>query len=60
MVDYFIFWKIIELILKKLYIPNKIVFILFEVPKDTGIPHFVSLINPNINNKRISITGWYS
>lgn len=46
--------------IKKVIYPKKNSFVLFEVPENEGIPHFVSQINPNINLSRISMTGWYS
>jgi len=32
---------------------------IFEVPEESGIPHFVGHVSPNVNIHRISITGWY-
>lgn len=32
--------------------------VLFKVPEH-GIPHFVSHVAPNVNNKRIALAGWY-
>jgi Rps23 Pro-64 3,4-dihydroxylase Tpa1-like proline 4-hydroxylase len=32
---------------------------LFEIPPENGIPHFVSHVAPNVPIQRISITGWY-
>ncbi len=32
---------------------------IFEVPEECGIPHFVGHVAPNVTIPRISITGWY-
>ena len=37
---------------------NKIT--LFEIPKEKGIPHLVSHVNPGVKLNRISYTGWFS
>ena len=33
---------------------------LFHIPKDGGIPHYVSPVNPGVQLNRISFTGWLS
>jgi len=34
-------------------------FMIFEVPPEKGIPHFVSHVSPNIKFHRYAITGWF-
>lgn len=34
-------------------------FIIFHVPEEKGIPHFVSHVAPNIEHSRFAITGWF-
>lgn len=41
------------------YVPLFNTFIIFEVPLEKGIPHFVSHVNPNIKHNRYAITGWF-
>jgi Rps23 Pro-64 3,4-dihydroxylase Tpa1-like proline 4-hydroxylase len=32
---------------------------IFYVPENTGIPHYVSHIAPNVKNQRFAISGWF-
>ena len=48
-----------HLTVKKVIVPKFNNFILFDIPSYNGIPHFVSHVAPRINNKRISIAGWF-
>jgi Rps23 Pro-64 3,4-dihydroxylase Tpa1-like proline 4-hydroxylase len=41
-------------------VPSFNTFFIFNVPSDTGIPHFVSHIAPNVKYSRYAITGWFS
>ena len=41
------------------YTPDFNSLLLFYVPFENGIPHYVSHINPNVPYPRLSITGWY-
>jgi Rps23 Pro-64 3,4-dihydroxylase Tpa1-like proline 4-hydroxylase len=41
------------------FVPEFNSFIIFQVPENTGIPHFVSHVAPNVKYSRYSITGWY-
>jgi Rps23 Pro-64 3,4-dihydroxylase Tpa1-like proline 4-hydroxylase len=34
-------------------------FIIFKVPTESGIPHFVSHVSPNVKFSRYAITGWF-
>ena len=34
-------------------------FMIFEVPNEIGIPHFVSHVSPNVKLNRYAITGWF-
>ena len=47
------------LTVKKVIAPKFNNLILFDIPKYNGIPHFVSHVAPRINNKRISMAGWF-
>jgi SM-20-related protein len=41
------------------FVPIFNTFLIFEVPVDIGIPHYVSHVNPNITYNRYAITGWF-
>jgi Rps23 Pro-64 3,4-dihydroxylase Tpa1-like proline 4-hydroxylase len=41
------------------YVPTFNQLILFEVPENIGIPHFVSHVAPNVPYVRYTITGWF-
>lgn len=47
------------LTVKKVIVPKFNNLILFDIPSYNGIPHFVSHVAPSINNKRISMAGWF-
>ena len=32
---------------------------IFYVPENTGIPHYVSHVSPNVKNQRFAISGWF-
>ncbi len=42
------------------YTPEFNTLMLFEVPEEEGIPHFVGHVAPNVPIPRIAITGWFS
>lgn len=42
------------------FIPQFNNFIIFHVPEETGISHFVSTVAQNVKYSRYSITGWFS
>lgn len=41
------------------YVPEFNSFVIFHVPLDVGIPHFVSHVAPNVKFSRYAITGWF-
>ncbi len=41
------------------FIPSFNTLMIFEVPVETGIPHFVSHIAPNVKYNRYALTGWF-
>jgi Rps23 Pro-64 3,4-dihydroxylase Tpa1-like proline 4-hydroxylase len=41
------------------YVPGFNNLMLFEVPENSGIPHYVSHIVPNVKYNRFAITGWF-
>ena len=41
------------------YVPGFNNLILFEVPDDKELPHFVSHVNPYVKFNRFTITGWF-
>jgi Rps23 Pro-64 3,4-dihydroxylase Tpa1-like proline 4-hydroxylase len=41
------------------YVPLFNSLMIFEVPKESGIPHFVSHVSPNVKFNRYAITGWF-
>ena len=41
------------------YVPGFNNLMLFDVPENTGIPHYVSHIVPNVKYSRFAITGWF-
>ena len=41
------------------YVPGFNNLMLFEVPENNGIPHYVSHIVPNVKYNRFAITGWF-
>ena len=41
------------------YTPDFNSMILFEIPPEKGIPHFVSHVHPSVPFPRLSITGWF-
>jgi len=40
------------------YVPKYNCAVLFDIPTQSGIPHFVSHVAPGINKKRLAITFW--
>jgi hypothetical protein len=44
---------------KKIIVPKFNNLVIFDIPSYNGVPHFVSHVAPNVDNKRISITGWF-
>lgn len=42
------------------YVPEFNSFVIFNVPEEKGIPHFVSHIAPNVKFNRYAITGWFN
>ena len=42
------------------YVPEFNNLIIFDVPQEYGIPHYVSHIAPNIKLSRYSVTGWFN
>jgi Rps23 Pro-64 3,4-dihydroxylase Tpa1-like proline 4-hydroxylase len=42
------------------FIPQFNQFVIFHVPEQTGISHFVSSVVQNVKYSRYSITGWFS
>lgn len=41
------------------FIPSFNTLMIFEVPIENGIPHFVSHIAPNVKYNRYALTGWF-
>lgn len=41
------------------YVPLFNSFMIFEVPPNIGIPHFVSHVSPNVKLNRYAVTGWF-
>lgn len=41
------------------YVPGFNNLMLFEVPENSGIPHYVSHVVPNVKYNRFAITGWF-
>ena len=41
------------------YVPEFNSFIIFNVPENVGIPHFISHVAPNVKLSRFAITGWF-
>jgi len=41
------------------YVPTFNSFVIFNVPPNTGIPHFISHVSPNVKYSRFAITGWF-
>ncbi len=41
------------------FVPSFNSLMLFEVPPDKGIPHYVSHVSPNVKYSRYAITGWF-
>lgn len=41
------------------FVPSFNTFVIFEVPTNKGIPHFVSHVSPNIKYSRYAISGWF-
>jgi SM-20-related protein len=41
------------------YVPTFNSLVIFSVPKDEGIPHFISHVSPNVKHARFAITGWF-
>lgn len=44
----------------KVIIPSFNTLVLFDIPTQSGVPHFVSQVAARVPNKRISITGWFN
>jgi Rps23 Pro-64 3,4-dihydroxylase Tpa1-like proline 4-hydroxylase len=42
------------------YVPEFNSFVIFKVPENGGIPHYVSHVSPNVKYSRYAITGWFS
>jgi Rps23 Pro-64 3,4-dihydroxylase Tpa1-like proline 4-hydroxylase len=42
------------------YVPTFNTFLIFYIPKDNGIPHFISHVSPNVKVSRYAITGWFN
>jgi SM-20-related protein len=42
------------------YVPQFNNLIIFHVPEENGIPHYVSHVTPNIKLSRFAITGWFN
>ena len=41
------------------WVPDFNNFVIFDVPEDTGIPHFVSHVSPAVKYHRYALTGWF-
>lgn len=41
------------------FVPSFNSFVIFNVPSNEGIPHFISHVSPNIKYSRFAITGWF-
>lgn len=41
------------------FVPSFNTLMIFEVPSENGIPHFVSHIVPGLKNVRYAVTGWF-
>jgi len=41
------------------FVPTFNSFVIFNVPKEEGIPHFISHVSPNVKYSRFAITGWF-
>jgi Rps23 Pro-64 3,4-dihydroxylase Tpa1-like proline 4-hydroxylase len=41
------------------YVPKNNCAVLFDIPSQSGIPHFVSHVAPGITKKRLAITCWF-
>lgn len=41
------------------FVPSFNTFVIFHVPEEKGIPHFVGHVAPNVKHSRYSITGWF-
>ncbi len=44
--------------IKEMIVPSFNTLVLFDIPSQGGVPHFVSQVATRVANKRISITGW--
>ena len=42
------------------FVPQFNTFVIFYVPEENGIPHYVSHVVPNVKLSRYSITGWFN
>lgn len=42
------------------FVPEFNSFVIFTVPDEVGIPHFVSHVAPNVKFSRYAITGWFA
>ena len=42
------------------YVPTFNTFLIFYIPKENGIPHFISHVSPNVKVSRYAITGWFN
>lgn len=41
------------------YVPEFNSFIIFNVPENNGVPHFVGHVAPNVKYSRYAVTGWF-
>jgi len=41
------------------FVPTFNSLVIFSVPKDDGIPHFISHVSPNVKYSRFAVTGWF-
>lgn len=42
------------------YVPQFNTFVIFHVPEEKGIPHYVSHVTPNLKLSRFAVTGWFN
>ena len=42
------------------YVPGFNNLVLFHVPEENGIPHYVGHVAPNVKYSRFAISGWYN